>query len=251
MIEIVDLTKKFDEVIAVDKLNLKIPDGEIFGFLGPNGAGKTTTIKLLTGLLKPTAGRAIVGGYDIQTQARQAKQIFGLIPDRGFVYPKLTGREFLAFMAKLYQVNSPTINQKIDNLFKLFELTEWENYLIESYSHGMQQKLLMAGMLLHEPRVIFLDEPMVGLDPKSGRLMKLVFKELSHQGVTIFMSTHTLEIANALCDRIGIIHQGRLIALGSKEELRAKTKVGGDLEDIFLELTGGTQYAEFVEYLTK
>ena len=195
MIKIINLTKNFGSMTAIDNLNLEIPQGEIFGFLGPNGAGKTTTIKIMCGLLKSTAGKVLINGFDIQEEPERTKQIIGLIPDHSFVYHKLTAREFLRFIGNLYKVSSVVQEEKIPELLEMFELTSSSNDLIESYSHGMQQKSVMAGVLLHNPKVIFLDEPMVGLDPKSARLVKEIFFNLAKRGVTIFMSTHTLEIA--------------------------------------------------------
>ena len=255
MIKTINLTKRFGRLNAVDNLNLDIPAGEIFGFLGPNGAGKTTTIRILTGLLKPTSGQALVGGYDIQKEPEKAKKIIGLIPDQPFLYQKLTGGEFLNFVADLYEIPLEVKKRRIPELLSLFEINEWENVLIENYSHGMQRRLVMASVLLHNPKVIFLDEPLVGLDPKAGRLVKRIFQELSQRKVTIFMSTHTLEIAEKLCQRIGIIQEGRLVALGTNEQLRRKAEKEGEtaeragLEDIFLKLTGGPEYEELLKYL--
>ncbi len=251
MIRTINLTKRFGQLNAVDNLNLEISPGEIFGFLGPNGAGKTTTIRLLTGLLRPTSGRAVVGGYDIQKEPEKAKKIIGLVPEHPFLYQKLTGREFLNFVAELYEIPVEVKKKRIPELLSLFEISEWENILMESYSHGMQRRILMASMLLHDPKVIFLDEPLVGLDPRAGRLVKRLFQELSQRKVTIFMSTHTLEIAEKLCQRIGIIKDGRLIALGTNEELRKKVERCGEmgLEDIFLKLTGGPEYEQLLKYL--
>jgi len=255
MIKTINLTKRFGHLNAVDNLNLDIPPGEIFGFLGPNGAGKTTTIKILTGLLKPTSGQALVGGYDIQKEPEKAKKIIGLVPDQPFLYQKLTGGEFLNFVADLYEIPLEVKKRRIPELLSLFEINEWENVLIENYSYGMQRRLVMASVLLHNPKVIFLDEPLVGLDPKAGRLVKRIFQELSQRKVTIFMSTHTLEIAEKLCQRIGIIQGGRLVALGTNEQLRRKAEKEGEmvkragLEDIFLKLTGGPEYEELLKYL--
>lgn len=255
MIRTINLTKRFGRLIAVDNLNLEISPGEIFGFSGPNGAGKTTTVKILTGLLKPTSGQAIVGGYDIQKEPERAKKIIGLVPEHPFVYQKLTGDEFLNFVADLYELPLEVKKRRIPELLSLFEIDEWKDVLIENYSHGMQRRLVMVSVLLHDPKVIFLDEPLVGLDPKTGRLVKRIFQELSQRKVTIFMSTHTLEIAEKLCHRIGIIQEGRLVALGTNEELRRKVEKGGEmaeranLEDIFLKLTGGTEYEELLKYL--
>jgi len=234
MIKTVNLTKRFDKVIAVNDLNLEIGSGEIFGFLGPNGAGKTTTIKLLAGLLRPTAGRAFVCGYDLQENPVEAKKLLGYIPDQPFLYPKLTGEEFLEFVSQLYKVDSPKI--RIEELLKTFELVPFKDNLIESYSHGMCQKLVLSACLLHSPKVILVDEPMVGLDPKSIRLVKEIFRQQANKGTVIFMSTHTLDLAQDICTRIGIINEGRLIALGRTEEILKMGKTG-ELEDVFLQLT--------------
>ncbi len=249
MIELTNLTKKYGKLIALDNLNLKISPGEIFGFLGPNGAGKTTTVKLICGLLKPTTGRATIGGIDIQQEPEKAKRIIGLVPDFPFVYKKLTGTEYLSFIGDLYNVPLEEQGEKITNYLEMFELGQWGNELIENYSRGMQQKLVMASVLLHDPKVIILDEPLVGLDPKGARVMKEIFISLSKRGTTIFMCTHTLEIAEAMCGRIGIIQEGKLTHLGTKEELKEKVTAGGSLEDIFLKLTGGSEYSDLLKYL--
>jgi len=235
--------------VAVDRLDLEIPPGEIFGFLGPNGAGKTTTVKLLTGLLRPSAGRAWVGGFDVQTHPREAKRILALVPDQPYVYPQLTGKEFLRLVGDFYEVDLSHQKKKIPEFLEMFELGEWGDQLVETYSHGMRQKLVLAGVLLHQPRVLFLDEPMVGLDPKSARLVKDVFRNLAGKGVSIFMCTHVLEIAEKLCHRIGIVQEGRLGLVGSTEELRRKADSSGSLEDVFLRLTGGDEYHELLKYL--
>lgn len=249
MIKIKNLTKKFSNITAIDNLNLDIPQGEIFGFLGPNGAGKTTTIKILTGLLKPTSGEVSLGGYDIIKDPYEAKKISGLVPDIAFLYQKLTGMEFLRFIGDMYEIPISEQARKIPEYLEMFELTTNQDNLIESYSHGMKQKLVMSSVLLHSPKIVFLDEPLVGLDPKGARLFKEIFFNLSARGVTVFMSTHTLEIAEKMCHRIGIIQNGKLTSLGTQEDLQREAKVGGSLEDVFLELTGGTQYAELLKYL--
>ncbi|MFB0518862.1 MAG: ABC transporter ATP-binding protein [Acidobacteriota bacterium] len=238
MIELSRLKKRFGGVVAVDELTLSIPRGEFFGFLGPNGAGKTTTIKLMAGLLKPTAGRVCIGSFDVVQEPLRAKQIVGFIPDRSFLYEKLTGREFLAFIAEVYGLEPKSYKPMIASLLEEFELTPWGDELIESYSHGMRQRLVICSALIHHPRVILVDEPMVALDPKGVKLVKELFTRLCQQGVTIFMSTHTLSLAEELCHRIGIIHRGRLVAVGTREELRRRASIPQTgLEDIFLELT--------------
>jgi len=221
-------------VVAVNNLNLEINQGEIFGFLGPNGAGKTTTIKLLAGLLTPTSGKIFIDGCDIQTTPIKVKEVIGYIPDQPYLYPKLTGEEFLKFVAQLYRVKNP--DDEITKLLDTFELAPYKDALIESYSHGMSQKLVISACLLHKPKIILVDEPMVGLDPKSIRLVKDIFTKNAENGVTIFMSTHTLDLAQDLCTRMGIINEGKLITLGTMDELRRMTK-SEELEDVFLQLT--------------
>jgi ABC-2 type transport system ATP-binding protein len=249
MITTEHLAKHYGRITAVQDLNLHIEAGEFFGFLGPNGAGKTTTIKMLVGLLKPSSGRAIVAGYDIQQEPLAAKRQIGFIPDRPFVYEKLSGREFLRFVADLYGMEERPSLARSEDFLELFELTDWGDELIESYSHGMRQKLVMSAALLHQPRVLVVDEPMVGLDPKGARLVKRILRGLCDRGTTIFMSTHTLEVAEQMCDRIGIIQGGALVALGTKEELRqlVQSEVSR-LEDIFLQLTGGADIQETIPF---
>ncbi len=250
MIKLKDLTKRYGEVLAVDRLNLEVQAGQVFGFLGPNGAGKTTTIKLMSGLLKPTAGTVELNGIDIQKDPIKAKQTFGLVVDQPFVYEKLTGYEFLRFVGQIYKLDPKLTDKRIGEFLELFELTNWKDELIESYSHGMKQKIVIAAALIHDPKILIVDEPMVGLDPKSARLLKNMFRELAKRGTAIFMSTHVLEIAEKVCDQIGIIHQGSLLAMGTIDELRSKAKtVHDNLEDLFLELTGGEVMKEFVKVL--
>ena len=249
MISIVNLEKRYGSLVAVHNLNLHVAAGEFFGFLGPNGAGKTTTIKMLVGLLKPSAGSATIAGYDIQRSPQEAKRQIGFIPDRPFLYDKLSGREFLHFMADLHGLAERPARTRGEELLELFELTPWGDALIESYSHGMRQKLVMCAALLHQPRVLIVDEPMVGLDPKGARLVKRLLRGLCDRGTTIFMSTHTLEVAEQMCDRIGIVQAGALVALGTKEELRQLVQSDvSRLEDIFLQLTGGADMQETIPF---
>jgi ABC-2 type transport system ATP-binding protein len=247
------LEKRFGNLRAVDHLDLTVGAGELFGFLGPNGAGKTTTIKMMTGLLRPSAGTAIIGGYDIQAEPLKAKAVFGYIPDNPFLYEKLTGREFIRFMADLYSVPTEGRNRKIDDLLHLFELEEKGDALIQGYSRGMRQKIALAGALIHQPKVIFLDEPTVGLDPKSARLMKDVLRRLCNEGATVFVSTHILEIAERMCDRFAIINRGKIVATGTMQELRQQASADTDqqrsLEDIFLELTSSAENEDLIQYL--
>ena len=248
MIELQNLTKRYGKFTAVDEISLEIPRGELYGLLGPNGAGKTTTMRMIAGILRPTSGRVLIAGIDIGADPIAAKRRLGFIPDRPFVYDKLTGAEFLRFVAGLFGQEGPGLNRRIDELLGLFELLSWRNELTESYSHGMRQKLIIASALLHRPDVIVVDEPMVGLDPKSARLLKDLLREFVRRGGTVLMSTHTLEIAEAMCDRIAIVHSGRIVADGSMEELRAQTASGdASLEDLFLKLTGGLSERELSE----
>ena len=250
MIQLTDLSKRYGNLIAVDKINLQVNPGEIFGFLGPNGAGKTTTIKMMAGLIKPTSGRVIIDGWDLAEHANRAKEVVGFIPDRPFLYEKLTALEFLRFIAGLYNLSSNGVEAKMQNLFALFGLNDWQNELIESFSHGMKQRLVMASAFIHQPKLIIVDEPMVGLDPKGAKLVKEVFREFCNDGKTVFMSTHTLEIAEEVCDRIAIIQEGKIIAVGNMKELKEKSgSEGRKLESIFFKLTGGEEVKKVVEAL--
>jgi ABC-2 type transport system ATP-binding protein len=240
VIRLTELTKRYGKFTAVDGIDLVVPPGELFGLLGPNGAGKTTTIRMIAGILRPTSGTVLVGGIDMLARPLEAKARLGYIPDRPFVYDKLTGAEFLRFAAALYGLQGTVVERRIDELLELFELTPWKNELTEAYSHGMRQKLIIAGALVHRPDVIVVDEPMVGLDPRSARLLKELLREFVSRGGTVLMSTHTMEIAEVMCDRIAIVYRGRLAAQGTMAELRRQTSSEGmGLEDLFLKLTGG------------
>ncbi len=240
MIRLHQLTKRYGRFTAVDKIDLAVPSGELFGFLGPNGAGKTTTFRMIAGILRPTSGTIEVGGIDINQRPLEAKARLGFIPDRPFVYDKLTGAEFLRFAAALYGQQGPAVEHRIDELLELFDLSRWKNELTESYSHGMRQKLIISGALVHRPEVIVVDEPMVGLDPRSARLLKDLFRQFVNRGGTVLMSTHTLEVAETMCDRIAIVHGGKIVASGSMSELQEQTSSEDlGLEDVFLKLTGG------------
>jgi ABC-2 type transport system ATP-binding protein len=240
VIQLKHLTKRYGSFTAVDGIDLVVPKGELFGFLGPNGAGKTTTFRMIAGILQPTSGAVEIGGIDLLQHPLEAKQRLGFIPDRPFVYDKLTGREFLRFAAALYGQQGLAVEKRIIELLELFELTRWKDELTESYSHGMRQKLIISGALVHRPDVIVVDEPMVGLDPKSARLLKDLFRQFVDRGGTVLMSTHTLEVAEAMCDRIAIIHGGRIIASGTMAEVQQQTASEDlGLEDLFLKLTGG------------
>ncbi len=250
MIETINLTKKFKKLTAVKNLNLNVKNGEIYGFLGPNGAGKTTTIKMICGLLAPTSGRVKIDGIDLAENPIEAKSRIGLIPDTPNVYPKLSGREFLYFVADIYDVPRKKARKRAEEIFEMFDLKDKADELIETYSHGMKQKIVIGAALIHDPSVIVLDEPTVGLDPKSAKLVKDLLRALADKGKTVFMSTHILEIAERMCDRVGIINHGELIAEGTIEELRAKEKdESADLEKLFLELTGGESTKELVKFL--
>ncbi|HEX2636250.1 MAG TPA: ABC transporter ATP-binding protein [Gemmatimonadales bacterium] len=242
MIRLTELTKRYGKFTAVDGIELVVPPGELFGLLGPNGAGKTTTIRMIAGILRPTSGTVLVGGIDMQARPLEAKARLGYIPDRPFVYDKLTGGEFLRFAAALYGLQGPAVERRMDELLELFELTPWKTELTEAYSHGMRQKLIIAGALVHRPEVIVVDEPMIGLDPRSARLLKELLREFVSRGGTVLMSTHTMEIAEVMCDRIAIVYRGRVAAQGTMAELRQQTSSEGmSLEDLFLKLTGGHQ----------
>jgi len=238
MIELQHLTKNYSKTVAVNDLTLNIPTGEVFGFIGPNGAGKTTTIKMMGGILEPSSGVVLICGINMKIAPERAKSKIGFIPDRPYIYEKLTGMEFLNFTADLYEVNNETFIQKAHDKLDMFSLSDWSNELIEAYSHGMKQRLIMAAALLHDPQVIIVDEPMVGLDPAGIKMVKELFRELSSEGVTIFMSTHSLNVAEDVCDRIGIIHRGHLIATGAIEDLRRHADVMDvNLEQVFMRLT--------------
>ncbi len=249
MIDTTDLTKCFGEVRAVDELGLRVQRGEIFGFLGPNGAGKTTTIRLLVGLLRPDAGTIRIAGLDLAEEPLRARALMAYVPDTPYLYEKLTGREFIHFVAGLYNVAPERATSRVNELLPLFDLADRADDLIQGYSHGMRQKTVLAAALVHDPEVLFLDEPTVGLDPRSARLMRDIFRQLAQRGVTIFLSTHILEVAERMCGRVGIIDDGRLIALGTVSELHQQADQSGTLEDIFLALTGGPAYAEIAEVL--
>ena len=244
------LTKRYGELVAVDQLDLQVRPGEIFGFLGPNGAGKTTTIKLLVGMLRPTAGEIIISDINLLADPVGAKAAIGYIPDRPYLYDKLTANEFLQFVGGLYAVPPAEIERLGAELLDLFELHDWADQLIENYSHGMKQRLIMCAAFLHKPKVLIVDEPMVGLDPKGARMVKRLFRGYAEGGHTVFMSTHTLEVAEEVCDRIAIINHGKIIAEGTMAELRQISRDQENrLESIFLELTGGTEMADLIGVL--
>ena len=248
MIAICDLVKTYGTFTAVDGVSLDVTPGEIHGFLGPNGAGKTTTLRMIAGLLKPTSGRILVNGHDLKAEPEAAKASLGFIPDRPFIYEKLTGGEFLRFHGGLYGLEDPAIAERVREMLELFELVRWEHELVESFSHGMKQRLVMCAAFLHRPSAVVVDEPMVGLDPRGARLIKDVFRKMSARGVAILMSTHTLEVAQEMCDRISIILKGRIIARGTVPEIRAMGDGHDDqLTAVFLKLTGGSGLQELDE----
>lgn len=237
MINLQELTKDYGTTIAVNKLNLKVAAGEIYGFIGPNGAGKTTTIRLMGGILAPTAGKINIAGLDMAKKPVEVKKIIGFVPDRPFLYEKLTGMEFLRFSSDLYNVKKEIFPQRARELLQQFALWDWADELIEAYSHGMKQRLIIASALLHDPQVLIIDEPMVGLDPAAVYMVKDILKELAARQTTIFISTHTLSIAEDLCHRIGLIHKGTLLAEGTLDELKRFANLGeARLEEVFLTL---------------
>lgn len=236
MISLRSLTKTFGALTAVDGLDLEIPQGEFFAFLGPNAAGKTTTIKMIVGLLKPTSGSVIVGGLDMSREPARAKAQLAYVPDFPFLYDKLTASEFMQFVGALYSMERSVLEERTHELFETFHLTDYYHELAENLSHGTRQRLVIASALLHDPKIFVIDEPMVGLDPMHARVVKQVFRERAKAGMTIFLSTHQLAVAEEVADRIGIIHEGRLIALGTVGELRAQTHEQGGLEKVFLSL---------------
>ena len=250
MIRLTNLTKRYGSFTAVDGIDLDVPRGELFGFLGPNGAGKTTTLRMIAGILRPSGGTVEIGGVDVSRDPIAAKAKLGFIPDRPFIYEKLTGAEFLRFVAGLYGQSGPDVERRAGELLALFDLEQWRDELVESYSHGMRQKLIISSAFVHRPQVIVVDEPMVGLDPKAARILKELFREYTRRGHTIMMSTHTLEVAEAMCDRIAIIAGGRIRASGTMADLRRDAEGGAQgLEDIFLKLTGENVARELVEVL--
>ncbi len=237
MLELQNLSKDYDGFQALKDLDIDIPPGEFFCFLGPNGAGKTTTIKIITGLLKPRTGRALICGHDIQEQPLEAKRLIGYIPDTPYLYEKLSGRDFMHFIGNLYEVPKQDVEEAIEHYFTAFKLLGSADHLIENYSFGMRQKLCFSAAFLHKPRLLVVDEPMVGLDPQSARTLKDMLRRFCADGGTVFLSTHLLAIAEELCDRLGIITQGQLRFLGNVEQLRSELAREGTLEDLFLELT--------------
>jgi ABC-2 type transport system ATP-binding protein len=248
MISVENVVKRYGAFTAVDGVSLHVAPGQIHGFLGPNGAGKTTTIRMIAGLLKPTAGRIFVNNHDLEKEPEVAKAALGFIPDRPFIYEKLTAGEFLRFHAGLYGMDDRDIEARIKEMLDIFELGKWQNELVESFSHGMKQRLVMSAAFMHRPKAVLVDEPMVGLDPRGARLIKEVFRRMAGHGVAILMSTHTLEVAEEMCDLISIILKGKIIAHGTVEELRAMAgSPNEELTPVFLKLTGGSGLQEIEE----
>ena len=238
MIQLINLSKHYGQLAAVDRLNLEVAAGEIFGFLGPNGAGKTTTIRTMMGVLKPTSGKILLGQHDVIKEPERAKAITGFIPDRPFIYEKLSGNEFLSFVGALHRIESARLESRMTELLERLELTPWKDELVESYSHGMKQRLVVCAALIHQPRILVVDEPMVGMDPKGARTLKDLFRALAANGTTVFLSTHSISVAEEICQRIGIIQKGRLIACGTMAEIHRQARgCNGNLESVFLELT--------------
>jgi ABC-2 type transport system ATP-binding protein len=237
MIELQDITKTYGTKTAVNRLNLAIEQGELFAFLGPNGAGKTTTIRMMCGLLFPTAGTVRIGGFDLRHEGDRARQLLSYVPDQPYLYEKLTGREFLQFIADMYAMPAAHARDRIELMMELFQLGDFIDDLTELYSHGMKQRTVFASALLHEPKVLIVDEPTVGLDPRSVRLLKDLLRLESERGTTVFLSTHSLDVAEELADRIGIVDHGHLIGCGTLDHLRKQAALDGSLEEVFLKLT--------------
>ena len=238
MIKLTRLTKSFGNQIAVDDLSLDVEGGELFGFLGPNGAGKTTTIKMMAGILKPTSGKVEIAGFDVQRQPERAKMKIGYVPDDPYLYDRLTAREYLEFVGGLYRLDKKTVGIRSAELFEIFDMDGWVDRKCEEYSHGMRQKVVFCAAFLHDPTVLIVDEPVVGLDPRSTKMVKDFLKQYAAKGVAVFISTHVLSIAEELCDRVGIINKGKLIGVGSIAQLRDRaTQRDANLESLFLELT--------------
>lgn len=236
MIDFEKTCRRFGPKVALHPLDLSIAKGEFFAFLGPNGAGKTTTLKMAAGLLRPSEGRVLIGGVDIDADPIGAKKILAYVPDQPYLYDKLSGREFLRFVAGLYGLDPAVARVDADRYVATFDMADWIDELTETYSHGMKQRVALAATLLHKPKVILLDEPLVGLDPQTGRLVKSILREQASQGTTIFMSTHVLSVAEQTADRIGILNHGRLVALGTMDDLRAKAGAPENLEEIFFRI---------------
>ena len=250
MIRTEGLVKRYGRFTAVRGVDLHVRKGEVFGFLGPNGAGKTTTMKMVAGLLKPSEGSVWVDGIDTSVDAVSVKRMIGYIPDRPYLYERLTGREFLRFVGGIYKLEDDVLKARSQELLTFIGLENFGDELVESYSHGMKQRLTLAAALLHRPPLLIIDEPMVGLDPAGAKLIKQVFREYAKEGRTVFVSTHTLEVAEAICDRVAISHKGTIVAMGTVDELKElHTQGGGRLEDVFLTLVGSPDEAGVLDVL--
>ena len=250
MIRLNGLKKRYGSFEAVRGIDLHVRKGEVFGFLGPNGAGKTTTIKMVAGLLKPSSGTVTIDGIDTAVDPVAAKRKIGYIPDRPYLYERLTGNEFLAFVGGIFGMEDSEVKERGAELLAFFGLGHFGRELVEGYSHGMKQRLTLAAALLHRPKLLVVDEPMVGLDPAGAKLIKQVFRRMADEGNTVFLSTHTLEVAEAICDRVAIINQGRIATLGTVDELKELHLTGGgNLEDVFLELIGSPEDREIIQVL--
>ena len=248
MIAVENLVKRFGKFTAVDGVSINVEPGQIHGFLGPNGAGKTTSIRMIAGLLKPDQGRILVNGHDLARAPEAAKAALGFIPDRPFIYDKLTAGEFLRFHGGLYGMAGGDTEARITEMLEIFELGRWQHELVESFSHGMKQRLVMSAAFLHRPKAVLVDEPMVGLDPRGARLIKDIFRLMASRGVAILMSTHTLEVAQEMCDLISIILKGKIIAHGSVADVRNMAGTPNEeLTPVFLKLTGGGALQEIDE----
>ncbi|MBX7137783.1 MAG: ABC transporter ATP-binding protein [Oligoflexia bacterium] len=241
MIELSNVSKRFGEFQAVKEISLEVRAGEIFGCLGMNGAGKTTTIRMMTGIIHPNSGTIRICGFDTVSEPERAKAVCGYVPDRPYIYNKLTGREFLYFIAELYRMRSEEAEKQIDKLLEEYGLMDWQDELVESYSHGMKQRLTTCGALVHKPRVLILDEPMVGLDPHGSRLLKDSLRRYAAEGMCIFLSTHSLNVAEEIADRLAIIHKGQILTAGTLAQIRSNHGLSQNgLEEIFIELTATT-----------
>ncbi|MEY4635923.1 MAG: hypothetical protein RJA55_1721 [Acidobacteriota bacterium] len=248
MIAVENLVKRFGAFTAVDGVSINVEPGQIHGFLGPNGAGKTTSIRMIAGLLRPDEGRILVNGHDLAREPEAAKAALGFIPDRPFIYDKLTAGEFLRFHGGLYGMDDGDTDARIGEMLEIFELGRWQHELVESFSHGMKQRLVMSAAFLHRPKAVLVDEPMVGLDPRGARLIKDIFRRMAARGVAILMSTHTLEVAQEMCDLISIILKGKIIAHGTVADVRAMAGTPDEeLTPVFLKLTGGGALQEIDE----
>lgn len=251
MIKVKEVSKKIRDNLVLDRIEFEVRDGEILGLVGPNGAGKTTLLNIIGGIWPADSGRVEINSSVVGSSSDDIKKDIGYVPDAPFLYPKLTGREFLSFVGSLYKIESGLLNRKISELEKALELSFWLDELMEGYPRGVRQKMTFASMLLHSPKILLLDEPLTNLDPKSSRLVKDLLMKLAREGAAILLSTHILEIAERLCNRVVVIHKGKQIAAGSLKELQEQTKShGGNLEDLFLQLTGGERYTELLKYIS-